>query len=96
MFQTHHCEFYCEGLCGDGHVRAPRQMLVGGGAVWITSWVISDCCHCRISALLFEFVCPLALAKANSTAESASVFGVKYPPTISKPSSKANSRDVAH
>ena len=65
MFQTHHCEFYCEGLCGDGHVRAPRQMLVGGGAVWITSWVISDCCHCRISALLFEFVCPLALAKCD-------------------------------
>ena len=34
MFQTHHCELFCEGLCGDGHVRAPRQMLVGGGAFW--------------------------------------------------------------
>ncbi len=41
MFQTNHCELFCEGLCGDGHVRAPRQMLVGGGASWITLVVIA-------------------------------------------------------
>ena len=33
MFQTHHCEFYCEGLCGDGHLGSLRQMLVGGGVL---------------------------------------------------------------
>jgi len=54
MFQTHHCELFCEGLCGDGHVRAPRQMLVGGGAIWIIFVVISLCFHCRFVALLFS------------------------------------------
>ena len=47
MFQTHHCEFFCEGLCGDGLARSPRQMLVGGGAIWITFMVISLRLRCR-------------------------------------------------
>ena len=41
MFQTHHCELFGEGLCGDGQVRALRQTLVGGGASWITLVVIA-------------------------------------------------------
>ena len=41
MFQTHHCELFGEGLCGDGLVRALRQTLVGGGAIWIIFMVIA-------------------------------------------------------
>ena len=66
MFQTHHCELFCEGLCGDGHVRAPRQMLVGGGAIWIIFMVISLCFHCRLPTLQFSlFVCHLACANCD-------------------------------
>ena len=60
MFQTHHCELFCEGLCGDGHVRAPRQMLVGGGAIWIIFMVISlvptaafQFCSCLLYFVIF-------------------------------------------
>ena len=66
MFQTHHCEFFCEGLCGDGLVRTPRQMLVGGGATWIIFMVISLCFHCRLPTLQFSlFVCHLACANCD-------------------------------
>ena len=65
MFQTHHCELFCEGLCGDGHVRALRQMLVGGGAIWIIFMVISLRSHCRFAVLLFLAVSSSSLALAN-------------------------------
>ena len=40
MFQTHHCELFGEGLCGDGQVRAPRQTLVGSGATCIIIFLV--------------------------------------------------------
>ena len=67
MFQTHHCELFCEGLCGDGQVRALRQMLVGGGAIWIIFMVISLRSHCRIPVLQFLAVSLSSLALPTVT-----------------------------
>mgnify|MGYP003959927703 CR=1 FL=1 len=76
MFHTHHCELFGEGLCGDGQVRALRQMLVGGGAIWITLVVIAPV---PTAAFLFA-VCPfmchlLALADCDFTTFSDGCLG---------------------
>ena len=65
MFHTHHCELFGEGLCGDGQVRALRQMLVGGGAIWIIFMVISLRSRCRFAVLQFLAVSLSSLALAN-------------------------------
>ena len=76
MFHTHHCELFGEGLCGDGQVRAPRQMHVGGGASWITLVVIALVPTAASLFAVCPFMChPLALADCDLTTFSDGCLG---------------------